>query len=494
MTGPKAHKAGGQSFLACPELKGDIKMAFDIDLRGKSSFLVNILHIVDCLLVVVMLWLLAKVHKVPWSEAYLHLAVGSFIVSFVNFCSVKLYRPWRGIKLFKELLVILKAWGIFAGIILSLFFLLKISDQYSRAVITSWLVVSPFAIFLVHMMMRKLLGILRKRGKNLRYAVIVGAGDLGVKIARHISDIPWSGIKITGFFDDKCKSEGLLVSQHPVLGTIANLPDYLKNNKIDYVYIALPLRAEPKIVSILSNCRVFGARLFMVPDLFAFDMFNAEFQTLENMPIISFNPDYRWKRYFDLVFSVIICLVSLPITLLIALLIKLEDGGPIFYKARRIRIAGKKFNCWKFRTMVVDAEKKLAQILNTDPDSKREWDSIFKLTNDPRITRVGRIIRKLSLDELPQFINVIKGDMSVVGARPVVEKELNRYYKENAGLYCSIKPGITGPWQVGPRNDMDDYTERVKLDMSYLQNYSLWVDLKIIYRTVAIVLNRKGAY
>jgi exopolysaccharide biosynthesis polyprenyl glycosylphosphotransferase len=469
-------------------------MAFDIYLREKSSFLLNILHIFDCLLVVVMLWLLAKVHEVPWSEAYLHLAVGSFILSFANFCSVNLYRPWRGLKLYKELLVILKAWMIFASIILSLFFLLKISSQYSRAVIISWLVVSPFAIFLVHLMMRKLLSILRMRGKNLRYAVIVGAGDLGLKIAKHIQDIPWAGIQVTGFFDDKYHSEGLLFSQPPVLGTIANLSDYLKNNKIDYVYIALPLRAELKIVSILSDCRAFGARLFMVPDLFAFDIYNAEFQTLGNMPIINFNPDYRWKRYFDIVFSVIICLVSLPITLLIALLIKLEDGGPIFYRARRISMAGKEFKCWKFRTMVVDADKKLAQILNTDQDSKREWDSIFKLRNDPRITRVGRIIRKLSLDELPQFINVIKGDMSVVGARPVVEKELNRHYKENAGLYCSIKPGITGPWQIGPRNDMDDYTERVELDMWYLQNCSCWVDLKIICRTVAIIFNGKGAY
>lgn len=469
-------------------------MAFDIYLREKSSFLLNILHIFDCVLVVVMLWLLAKVHEVPWSEVYFYLAVGSFILSFVSFRSVKLYRPWRGIKLYKEFFIILKAWIIFAGIILSLFFLLKISNQYSRVVIISWLVVSPFAIFLVHLMMRKMLGILRKRGKNLRYAVIVGAGYLGVKIAKHIHDIPWAGIQVTGFFDDKYNSEVLLISQPPVLGTISNLPDYLKNNKIDYVYIALPLRAELKIVSILSDCRAFGARLFMVPDLFAFDIYNAEFQTLGNMPIISFNPDYRWKRYFDIVFSVIICLVSLPITLLIALLIKLEDGGPIFYGARRIRIAGKEFKCWKFRTMVVDADKKLAQILNTDPDSRREWDSIFKLRNDPRITRVGRIIRRFSLDELPQFINVIKGDMSVVGARPVVEKELYRYYKENAGLYCSIKPGITGYWQVGPRNDMDDYTERVELDMWYLQNYSFWLDLKIIFRTVAIVFNGKGAY
>ena len=174
-------------------------MALDIHFREKSSFLLNILHILDCLLVVAMLWLSVKFHKVPWSEAYSYLAVGSFILSFVSFFSVKLYRPWRGIKLYKELFVILKAWVIFACIILSLFFLFKISNQYSRAVIISWLAVSPFAIFLIHMMMRKMLGILRKRGKNLRYAVIVGAGDLGLKFASHIEEIPWAGIKVTAF-------------------------------------------------------------------------------------------------------------------------------------------------------------------------------------------------------------------------------------------------------------------------------------------------------
>jgi putative colanic acid biosynthesis UDP-glucose lipid carrier transferase len=469
-------------------------MALDLHFRERSSFLLNLLHIVDCLLVVVMLWLSVKINPVPWSEFYSSLALGSFILCFLSFYSVKLYRPWRGIQLYKELLVILKAWGIFASIILSIFFLFKISDQYSRLVIASWLVVSPFVIFSIHLIMRKMLGFLRKRGKNLRFAVIVGAGDLGLKLVKHIRDIPWAGIKVKGFFDDKKTTGGLLNGHHPVLGTIAQLPAYLKNNNIDYVYIALPLRAETKIVSILRECRSLGAQIFMVPDLFVFDIFNAEFQTLGNMPVINFNPDYVWKRYFDIVFSLAVIIASLPLTLLIALLIKLEGWGPVFYGAKRITLAGKEFRCWKFRTMVVDADKKLAHILNSDPEARREWDLIFKLRNDPRITRVGKILRKFSLDELPQFINVLKGEMSIVGARPVEHAQLVQHYKDSAGLYCSIKPGITGPWQVGPRGDMEDYTQRVELDMWYLQNLSFWLDLKIICRTVTAVFNGKGAY
>jgi putative colanic acid biosysnthesis UDP-glucose lipid carrier transferase len=468
-------------------------MALDINLREKSSFLLNLLHFLDCLLVAVILWLFVIVYKVPWSEAYSYLAIVSFILSFVIFSLVKLYQPRRGIKLLKELFVIFKAWVIFACILLSLFFFFRVSNQYSRAVITSWLAIGPIAIFFVHLMVRRTLNFVRRRGKNLRYAVIIGAGDLGLNFASHIEEIPWAGIKVIGFFDDNNNCQNLL-NQYPVLGTISQLSDYLNKHNIDYVYIALPLRAEDKIISILNDCRTFGAQIFMLPDLYIFDIFNGKLQTLGDIPIINFNPDYCHKKYFDVVFSVIIILVLLPILIIIALLIKLEDGGPVFYRAKRITLAGKEFKCWKFRTMVVDADKKLDQILKSYPEAQKEWESIFKLKNDPRVTRVGRIIRKFSLDELPQFYNVIMGDMSIVGPRPIVQKEINKYYKGKAGLYCSVKPGITGPWQVGPRNDMPDYIERVRLDMWYVQNISLLLDLKIIYRTIFTVLNGKGAY
>jgi putative colanic acid biosysnthesis UDP-glucose lipid carrier transferase len=469
-------------------------MAFDIHIREKSSILLNMLHTVDCLLAGAMLWLSAKILREPWSDFYSNLVISSCILTFICFYSVNLYRPWRGIKLYKEFFAILKAWGIFACITQSLFFLFMISEKFSRLVIFTWLVATPVTIFLIHFMARKILGVMRKRGKNLRFAVIVGAGDLGLKLAGHIEAIPWAGLKITGFFDDKKNGQSLFYSNHPVLGTIAQLPDYLRNHKIDFVYIALPLGAESKIVSILKDCRVLGAQIFLVPDLFAFNIFNTEFQTLGDMLVINFNPDYRWKRNFDIIFSIIIILVSLPLTLLIALMIKLEGRGPIFYGHLRITLAGKEFKIWKFRTMVVDADNKLAQILDSDPDARREWDLFFKLKNDPRITRVGRILRNFSLDELPQFINVIKGEMSIVGARPVEHAQLIQHYKDNAGLYCSLKPGITGPWQVGLRQDMDDYTQRVKDDLWYLQNLSFWLDLKIIFKTIPVMLSGSGAY
>jgi lipopolysaccharide/colanic/teichoic acid biosynthesis glycosyltransferase len=210
--------------------------------------------------------------------------------------------------------------------------------------------------------------------------------------------------------------------------------------------------------------------------------------------LINFNPDYRWKRYFDVIFSLIAILFTLPLSLLIALLIALEDGGPIFYGHRRITMAGKTFKCWKFRTMVRDADKKLKEVLTNNPAAREEWEKTFKLKQDPRITRIGRFLRKSSLDELPQFFNILIGDMSVVGARPIVEEELEHYYKENAGLYCSLKPGLTGPWQVSTRNDIQNYEEKVEKDLWYLQNISFMLDLKIIIKTVQVVLMSKGAY
>lgn len=199
------------------------------------------------------------------------------------------------------------------------------------------------------------------------------------------------------------------------------------------------------------------------------------------------------KRFFDIGFSIFAIVVTLPITIPIAIIIKLTDGGNIIYSHERVGKNGKKFNVLKFRSMYVDADEKLKEILKTDQKAKEEWEKSFKLKNDPRITPIGKFLRKTSLDELPQFINVLKGDMSVVGPRPVVEEELVKYYKEKAKLYKSVKPGITGYWQVEGRSDTD-YDERIKMDEYYIKNQSFLLDLKIILKTIKVMITGKGAY
>ena len=201
-----------------------------------------------------------------------------------------------------------------------------------------------------------------------------------------------------------------------------------------------------------------------------------------------------WKRPFDLIFSLLALLLLGPIMLFIAILIKITDRGPVFYTHERVGYKGKKIKVLKFRSMYPDADKRLKEILEKDPKAKEEWEKTFKLKNDPRVTPIGKFLRKTSLDELPQFFNVLKGDMSIVGPRPVVEEELKKYYKEKAEIYKSVKPGITGYWQVEGRSDVEDYEERVQMDEWYVKNQSFWLDIKIILKTIKVMLTGKGAY
>jgi exopolysaccharide biosynthesis polyprenyl glycosylphosphotransferase len=353
---------------------------------------------------------------------------------------------------------------------------------------------TPFLVFVLHVVFRKILRYIRSKGKNVRRAVIVGAGDLGKRLTKEIEIMPWAGIEVLGFFDDKVSSQQMEEEGTPILGDISMLTAYLKENDIDYVYIALPMRAEKKIFSILRECRSLGSRIYLIPDLYLYGLHHAELQSLGKLLLLNFNPHTEWKRSFDIIFSIFALLFTLPVTLCISVLIKLEDGGPIFYKHKRITSAGKFFGCMKFRTMEVGADKKLEKILSENPELREEWKQSFKLKNDPRVTRIGKFLRRTSLDELPQFFNVLRGDMSVVGARPIVAEELDDFYKDSAGLYCSMKPGITGLWQIGRRSDIADYNDRVKLDDWYILNYSLWTDIKIICKTVAAVFKGNGAY
>jgi exopolysaccharide biosynthesis polyprenyl glycosylphosphotransferase len=469
------------------------------NLRERSSFIYRILHIIDCSLVCGFLWLLVMLYQVPWSKYYTYLEIFVFFVSFISFHYFQLYRSWRGWKYYLEFVVILKAWGTVVGFVLFYFFIFKISVAYSRVVFLAWSILTPFLIFISHLVVRKLLRYFRMRGKNIRHAVIAGAGELGMRTIRQLEAIPWAGIEVVGFFDDKEETRRQLEEQNRVLlGNIDEIGEYLRVHDIDYVYIALPMRAEKKIFSILKECRDLGAQIFLVPDLYVFGLHHAEIQSLGNMLVLSFNPDTSWKRTFDVVFSSFVLVAASPLMLVIALLIKLDSPGPVFYRHRRITATGREFECLKFRSMVQDADRQLDRLLASDPGMREEWERTFKLKNDPRVTRIGRFLRRTSLDEFPQFINVLKGEMSVVGARPIVGKELVDYYKDriegSAGLYCSMKPGITGPWQVMKRTDIENYQERVDLDDWYIMNYSFFNDIKIIWKTIICMFTGKGAY
>ena len=199
------------------------------------------------------------------------------------------------------------------------------------------------------------------------------------------------------------------------------------------------------------------------------------------------------KRLLDLSGAVTFFILFGGIYFLVWWLVLWTTGGPAIYKHKRVGRDGREFYCLKFRSMVVNSDEVLKELLESDPAARREWSTTFKLRNDPRITRFGQFIRKTSLDELPQFWNVMRGDMSIVGPRPVVRQELEIYYGPYAQAYYKVRPGITGPWQVGGRSDLS-YPERVALDTSYVRNWTIRGDLKLIARTVTAVFARRGSY
>jgi undecaprenyl-phosphate galactose phosphotransferase len=199
------------------------------------------------------------------------------------------------------------------------------------------------------------------------------------------------------------------------------------------------------------------------------------------------------KRFFDIAVSIVFMPVLLPLIGIIGIIIRLDSPGFAIYAHDRIGKLGKPFRCYKFRTMHRDAEEQLKEILNQDESIRNEWLKNWKLKDDPRLTQVGRFLRKTSLDELPQIFNVMKGEMSLVGPRPVTGEEIERHYKEAAELCCSVLPGITGLWQISGRTNTG-YEHRVRLDSWYIMNWSLWLDIAILFKTMKVVINAEGAY
>ncbi len=201
-----------------------------------------------------------------------------------------------------------------------------------------------------------------------------------------------------------------------------------------------------------------------------------------------------WKALFDYLVALIGLILALPLMIFIALLIKLEDGGPVFFYHDRVGARGRRFKLIKFRTMHVDAEERLKELLESDPKLREEWEANYKLKDDPRVTRIGKFLRKTSLDELPQLINVLKGEMSLIGPRPVTEEEFRKFYAHVSHLYASVKPGLTGFWQVEARNDCESYEKRVEMDVYYIENMSFFFFFKILLETFWIVITTRGAY
>ena len=330
--------------------------------------------------------------------------------------------------------------------------------------------------------------------------IILGAGNAGEIFARNIISSPSTVRKVLGFLDDDESKQGKTVSGLPVLGKLSDFERIQASLHADEAIIAIPTASRRELSGMLSRAEELAGKVLYIPDMYMLNTMSSEMRSIGGMPIISapqglLNPVNRFmKAIIDYVGGFIaLCLLS-PFMIYVAWRVKREDGGRVFFLHKRIGQDLKPFNVYKFRTMVENAEEILQEMLK-DENLRREFEEAFKFKDDKRITKIGHVLRRTSLDELPQLFNVLRGEMSLVGPRPIVQKEIDLYYGYNtARQIFRIKPGMTGYWQVSGRNDVEDYQQRIDFDLYYIHNWSVWLDIIIMIRTVNEVINGSGAY
>lgn len=360
----------------------------------------------------------------------------------------------------------------------------------------TWLL--SFAFLLVERVVTKRL--LARCGLWQRPVVIVGAGKTAELLAKAFTDDPGLGYRIVGLVEDE-RDDRPLLREYPLLGGFAKVEQAIAASGVQDVVIATPGLAREKLMELIYRLQPYVKNLVFVPDLFGVPLSNLEADTFFEQKMVLLRTtnnlnipfNYYVKRVFDLTIGLIAFIVAVPLMAAIAVMVKLDSKGPVFYNATRLGKNGKPFVCYKFRTMYVNGDALLAEHLARDQQAKREWEKYAKLrTYDPRVTRVGKWLRKYSLDELPQLFNVLLGHMSLVGPRPYLprEKTMIGYFAETI---FATTPGITGLWQVSGRNDVD-FHGRLLMDSWYVRNWSLWLDIMLIFKTFGAVLARKGAY
>lgn len=347
---------------------------------------------------------------------------------------------------------------------------------------------------------RILLGWWLKRNHHFyENVVLVGAGKTAERALHFFQEDLGYRYHIVGFIDDNPISEKI-ACEYELLGRVCESEDIVKKYKVQTVIITAPGMDKDKLQKLIVSIQPMVRNLSYVPDLIGMPMEGVEAQVLFSEEILmlhmcnnlSKRRNRIYKRIFDLACTVIGGMLILPILAIISLLVAWNNKGNVIFTHWRIGKDGKEFPCYKFQTMVPDAQKRLEEYLANNPEARKEWEETFKLTNDPRVTKLGGFLRKTSLDELPQLWNVIKGEMSLVGPRPIVQKEIERY-GEYFREYAMVLPGITGMWQASGRSDTT-YEERVAMDTWYVRNWSVWLDIMYLAKTFKAVLCGKGAY
>jgi putative colanic acid biosynthesis UDP-glucose lipid carrier transferase len=446
-------------------------------------------RVLDPFMIWGLLVLLAWIYDEAFTGYYLMLMIITFFISSYIFEQTNIYRTWRNGKLLAYISDTFIGWGIVVAILIFLGFATKLSYYYSEQIILTWFIVTPISLIISHLIVRKIASNLRKEGE-VRSVVIVGANDTGLSIAERILEYPYLLMEVRGFFEDRDESRNP-VPIPSMLGGVADVASYVRENNIQMIFISLPMSAQPRIRALLDDLHDTTASIYFLPDVYIFDLMQARFDNIAGVPVIAIcespflGVDNVVKNVSDFVFALLILILLSPIMLCIALAVKLSSPGPVIFKQRRYGLNGEEIIVYKFRSMTVtDNGNIIAQAQK----------------NDPRITKIGGFLRSTSLDELPQFINVLQGRMSIVGPRPhaVAHNELYRKLIKGYMLRHKVKPGITGWAQVnglrGETEQLEKMQARIEFDLDYLQNWSIWFDTWIIIRTVLVVLRRDNAY
>ena len=424
----------------------------------------------------------------PW---IIYLIVGA--IWGVIFLILPVYEPRKTYRAIDQLQVLSLAVGfatlVFAGVAYFFF------RELSRFLFLYFFLLDFAFLLMARILLRLGLRIWRGGwpGRRTRL-LILGAGPVGERVGRLLNEAQLYGVEIAGFLDDEPSQDIIQSGQIPYLGGFERTIEIVKLQRIDEVILALPGYAHKQLVGLVQQLQNLGVTVRLVPDLFELSFVKTSVEDFEGLPLIRLGEPVMApfqqliKRGFDLVAGGLLLLLALPVMLLVALLIKLDSPGAAFYFSERVGQNGRIFKMWKFRSMVSGAHHRREEVVTYTPDGR----PIHKQPDDPRVTKIGKIIRQTSLDELPQLFNVIKGEMSLIGPRPEMPWLVEMYEPWQYKRF-SVPQGMTGWWQVNGRSDKPMHFH-VEEDLYYIQNYSLLLDLIIIWKTIGAVVKRGGAF
>lgn len=461
----------------------------DLSFKKHSSVLIAILHAFDWAGIILAAWIAHRFYLNSWSLPTLYTSVVGVVVMLTAllFPRFDLYKAWRSASIFDEVSAITLAWALTLFLLFAFAFTTQTGIQFSRGWIGIWAMLGWAVLISGRILLRVGLRWLRSHGFNQRHIVVVGSNNLGGEVVRRLVKSPWMGLQVAAFFCTEAPVPGAKVYRVPVVDGTEEITTFVAREGIDQVWIAMPFKEEDKVKSLLYELRHSTVDIRYVPDLFGFRMMNHSLSEVAGLPVmdISVSPmdgtNRITKALEDRVLALLILLLISPLMIFIAIGVKLSSPGPVFYRQERVGWNGKTFMMFKFRSMPVNVE-----------GSGVQWGG----AKNKQVTPFGAFLRKSSLDELPQFINVLKGDMSIVGPRPERPMFVERF-KDEIPDYMKkhlVKAGITGWAQINGWRGDTDLAKRIEHDLYYIENWSLWFDLRIILLTVFKGFINKNAY